>query len=125
MTLSNSLGDLILIVGAVGGKRSTWIGDLVEQSVSHRCIVDILADNATATISPLSASMPICSLRQDRRRYVPCFSTNHRRHARRRVARRLGTTAVQEHQGCKRDQSSSRPSVRRPFAPDLLTVIRH
>ena len=30
-----------------------------------------------ATISPLSPSRPICSLRQDRRRDVPCFSTNH------------------------------------------------
>src|SRR5271165_2123178 len=32
---------------------------------------------STATISPLTASTPICSLRQDRRRDVPCFSTSH------------------------------------------------
>jgi hypothetical protein len=43
MTLGNSLGDLILIVSAVGGEGSNWIGDLVEQSVSHRGIVDIPA----------------------------------------------------------------------------------
>ena len=43
MTLGNSPGDLILIVAAVGGEGSNWIGDLVEQGVSHRGIVDILA----------------------------------------------------------------------------------
>ena len=43
MTLSNHLGDLILIVAAVGGEGSNWIADLVEQGVSHRGIVDILA----------------------------------------------------------------------------------
>ena len=31
----------------------------------------------TATISPLPASMPMCGLRQYRRRDVPCFSTGH------------------------------------------------
>jgi hypothetical protein len=43
MTLTSHLVDLILIVGAVGGEGSDGIGDLVEQSVSHRGIVDILA----------------------------------------------------------------------------------
>jgi hypothetical protein len=43
MTRGNSLDDPILIVAAVGGEGSNWIGDLVEQSVSHRGIVDILA----------------------------------------------------------------------------------
>ena len=42
MTLRNSLADLILIVAAVGSEGSNWIGDLVEQSVRHRGIVDIL-----------------------------------------------------------------------------------
>jgi AraC-like DNA-binding protein len=42
MTLRNSLADLILIVAAVGSEGNNWIGDLVEQSVSHRGIVGIL-----------------------------------------------------------------------------------
>ena len=42
MTLGNSLGDLILIVAAVGGEGSDWIGDLFKQSVSHRGIIDFL-----------------------------------------------------------------------------------
>src|ERR1700674_3144659 len=36
-----------------------------------------LVVNAAATIRPVSASTPMCSLRHDRRRLVPCFSTNH------------------------------------------------
>ena len=43
MTVGNSLCHLILIVAAVGDERSNWISELVEQSVSHRGIVDILA----------------------------------------------------------------------------------
>jgi hypothetical protein len=42
MTLGNSLADLVLIVGAVSCEGSDGIGDLVEQSVSHRCVIDIL-----------------------------------------------------------------------------------
>src|SRR3984885_6219790 len=42
MTFANRLADLILIVGAVGSEGSDGIGDLVEQSVSHRSILDIL-----------------------------------------------------------------------------------
>src|ERR1700722_13009061 len=42
MTLGNSLADLILIVAAVSSEGNNRIGDLVEQSVSHRGIVDIL-----------------------------------------------------------------------------------
>src|SRR5271156_1497330 len=36
-----------------------------------------LVVNAAATIRPVSASTPMCSLRHDRRRLVPCFSANH------------------------------------------------
>jgi hypothetical protein len=42
MTLGNRLADLVLIVDAVGGEGSDGTGDLVEQSASHRGIVDIL-----------------------------------------------------------------------------------
>ena len=42
MTLANRLGDLILIVAAIGGEGSNWIGDLVEKSVNHCGIVDLL-----------------------------------------------------------------------------------
>jgi hypothetical protein len=40
--LGNRLADPVLIVSAVGGEGSDGIGDLVEQRVSHRGIVDIL-----------------------------------------------------------------------------------
>src|SRR6267378_3478526 len=36
-----------------------------------------LVVSAAATTRPVSASTPMCSLRHDRRRLVPCFSTNH------------------------------------------------
>src|SRR5438309_7349552 len=36
-----------------------------------------LVVSAAATTRPVSASTPIWSLRHDRRRLVPCFSTNH------------------------------------------------
>jgi hypothetical protein len=77
MALGNRLADQVLIVGAVGGEASHGIGDLLEQSVSHRGIVDILPGHRDATISPLAALTPICSLRQERRRDVPCFSAKH------------------------------------------------
>jgi hypothetical protein len=35
-----------------------------------------LAVSAAATIRPVSASTPMCSLRHDLRRLVPCFSTS-------------------------------------------------
>lgn len=41
MTLGNRLADLVLIVGAVGGKGRNGIGDLIEKRVNHRSIVDI------------------------------------------------------------------------------------
>jgi hypothetical protein len=73
MTLGNSLGDLILIVAAVGGEGSNWIGDLVEQSVSHRGIVDIQ--------NPLHAPPPV---REQERKYpartaAPSFAAVPRR----------------------------------------------
>jgi hypothetical protein len=48
MTFGHSLGDLILIVGVVDGEGGAWIGDLVEQSVSHRGLVDPLASFTAA-----------------------------------------------------------------------------
>ena len=36
-----------------------------------------LVVSAAATIWPVSASMPMCSFRQDRRVLVPCFSSSH------------------------------------------------
>src|SRR5205085_3424639 len=36
-----------------------------------------LVVSAAATTRPVSASTPMCSLRHDRRRLVPCFSTSH------------------------------------------------
>ena len=36
-----------------------------------------LVVSSEARICPVSASTPMCSLRQDRRLRVPCFSTSH------------------------------------------------
>ena len=40
MTLGNRLADPVLIVIAVGGEGRNRIGDLIEQSVNHRAIID-------------------------------------------------------------------------------------
>jgi glutathione S-transferase len=42
MTLGNRLTDLVLIVGAVGREGGNGIGDLTEQRIRHRGIVDFL-----------------------------------------------------------------------------------
>jgi hypothetical protein len=42
-----------------------------------RAVVDIIGGQRAVTIRPVSASTPMWSLRRDRRRLVPCFSTNH------------------------------------------------
>jgi hypothetical protein len=41
MAFGNSLDELILIVAAVGGEGNDGIGDLLEQIVSHRGIVNL------------------------------------------------------------------------------------
>jgi hypothetical protein len=76
MTLGNRLADLVLIVDAIGGEGSDGVGDLIEQSVSHRGIVGILSghrDGDDLAAVGIDADM---QLRQDRRRDVPCFSTS-------------------------------------------------
>jgi hypothetical protein len=78
MIIGDRPANPVLIVIAVGGKGSNGVGDLAEQRASRRSIVDFpILVTSTATISPLSASTPKCSLRQDRPRDVPCFSTSH------------------------------------------------
>jgi hypothetical protein len=76
MTLGDSLVNSVLIVRAVSREGRQGIGELVEQRGSPRGVVALLV-SSIATISPLSPSRPICSLRHDRRRDVPCFSTSH------------------------------------------------
>jgi hypothetical protein len=70
ITLGNRLADPVLVVGAIGG-------NVMGSAIWPRSVSTIAASSisflvtSTATISPLSASTPICSLRQDRRRDVP------------------------------------------------------
>src|ERR1700746_1089051 len=70
--------DAVLVVCTIAGQRSDGIINLVEQGTDLRAGSSTsLVVNAAATIRPVSASTPMCSLRHDRRRLVPCFSTNH------------------------------------------------
>jgi hypothetical protein len=78
MTLGDRLVNSVLIVCTVSREGRQGTGELVEQRGSLRGIIALLfLVSSIATISPLSPSRPRCSLRQDRRRDVPCFSTNH------------------------------------------------
>src|ERR1700746_4172895 len=70
--------DAVLVVCPIAGQRRCGIINLVEQGTDLRAGSSTsLVVNAAATIRPVSASTPMCSLRHDRRRLVPCFSTNH------------------------------------------------
>src|SRR4029077_5740521 len=77
MTGSNLAVDAVLVVCAIAGERGDGTINLVEQGTDLRAVIDILVVSAAATTRPVSASTPMCSLRHDRRRLVPCFSTNH------------------------------------------------
>lgn len=77
MTLGDSAVDASLIVGSISDEGGEWNWDLVEQRLDLRAIIDSLPVSSEARISPVSASTPMCSLRQDRRLRVPCFSISH------------------------------------------------
>jgi hypothetical protein len=69
--------DAVLVVWAITGERSAGIANPVEQGSDLQPSSRSLVVSAAATMRPVSASIPMCSLRDDRRRLVPCFSTNH------------------------------------------------
>ena len=76
-----SCGDVIVdalpVIRAIGRERSNRAYDLVEQGADLRGVIDVTRAQVAATIRPVSASTPMCSLRQERRAFVPCFSSSH------------------------------------------------
>ena len=77
MALGDAGVDALPVVRAVAGERGDRTRDLVEQRADLRAVIDLVGVSSAATIWPVSASTPRCSLRQDRRGLVPCFSTSH------------------------------------------------
>ena len=74
-------GDLainaVLVVSTVGSERCDRATHLVEQGPFLRRIVTSPVVSDAAAIRPVSASTAMCSLRHDRRVFVPCFSSSH------------------------------------------------
>jgi hypothetical protein len=54
--------------------------DLAQQGTDLRGIIDIVRRQCGGNDLAVSASMPMCSLRQDRRVLVPCFSSGQKLH---------------------------------------------
>jgi hypothetical protein len=67
MVLGNSLVNPVLIVGAVTGKGSEGIGKLVEKRPSPRAVVDLFPSHFDGDDFIAAGTMPMCSLRLDRR----------------------------------------------------------
>ena len=65
------------VVSPIAGERSDPTGHLVQQRSDLGAVIDLVVVSSAATISPVAASTPRCSLRQDRRFLVPCFSVSH------------------------------------------------
>src|ERR1700756_6039153 len=77
MTLSDALVHFVLIVGTVSRERRDGIGDLVEQRARPRGVIDLFPGQLNRENFTALGIEAISSLRQDRRRDVPCFSTSH------------------------------------------------
>src|SRR3954469_12838671 len=77
IALNDGTVDVVLIVGAVARERGHGPVHLVQQRTGLGASSTSFAVSAAATISPVLASMPICSFLQERRVFVPCFSTSH------------------------------------------------
>src|SRR4051794_33712032 len=77
MTLGDGVIDALLVICAIAGERGDRTADLLEQGTDLCGIIRLRLVSAAATIRPVSASTPRCSLRQDRRVLVPCFSVSH------------------------------------------------
>jgi hypothetical protein len=69
--------DAVLVVCTIAGQRSEGTINLVEQGTDLRAVIDIIGGQRRRDDPAVSASTPMCSLRHDRRRLVPCFSINH------------------------------------------------
>ena len=65
------------VITAVAQEELDWVSDLVEQGLDLGGVIDVGSVRMEATIRPLTASKPMCSLRHERRLLVPCFSTSH------------------------------------------------
>src|SRR5207302_7898864 len=71
--------DAVLVVCAIAGQRSDGIINLVEQGTDLRAVIDIIGGQRRRD-DPAGVGTDtdvLCSLRHDRRRFVPCFSTGH------------------------------------------------
>ena len=78
MALGDRAVDVVPVVRAVAGERGDRArrpGRARGRPASRRR--PRWPVSSTASIRPVSASTPRCSLRQDRRVFVPCFSTSH------------------------------------------------
>ncbi len=65
------------VLCVIGHERSRSISQLTRGGSTFETSSTSCSVRPNATISPLSASMPICDLRQERRFAVACFSNNH------------------------------------------------
>src|SRR4051794_40563711 len=74
---ADSLVHPVLIVGAVSREGCDRVSDLVEQHTGQRGVIDLFSAQLNCSDPATFGIMPMCSLRQDRRREVPCFSTSH------------------------------------------------
>jgi hypothetical protein len=77
MMFGDRLINPVLIVIAVGGEGTDGIGDLVEKRINHRTIIDFFLAHFDGDDLAAGGIDAVCSLRHERRRDVPCFSTSH------------------------------------------------
>lgn len=69
--------DALLIISTIARERGDWPGDRLEQGADLQGIISVMRVSEAATISPVLASRPRCSLRLEGRALVPCFSISH------------------------------------------------
>jgi hypothetical protein len=106
MALGDGAGNALLVVGTPpvndATDPATWSSKALTSAPSSTSFVVSVA----ATIWPVSASMPMCNFRQDRRVFVPCFSTSH-------------SPAAQLEAGAVHQQVHGLTVIARPWAWDL------
>src|SRR4051795_8934523 len=77
MTLSDRGGNAFLVVAPSAVNEATGAATWSSKGPTWEPSSTSLVVSAVATIWPVSASIPMCSFRQDRRVLVPCFSSSH------------------------------------------------
>ena len=77
MALGDAGVNAVPVIGAVAGERGHRSCHLVEQGIGLDASSTSLGVSVEATIWPVPASTPRCSVRHDRRVAVPCFSSSH------------------------------------------------